>query len=57
MDPVPPPYYERLDYWVCLVRGETDFVIFWVEFDKNKAKEGQPKFNILQVKVLMLMVK
>ena len=46
-----------LDYWGCLVRGETDFVKFWVKFDQNNAKEGRPKFDILKVRGLMLMVK
>ena len=46
-----------LDYWGCLVRGETDFVIFLVKFDQNNAKEGRPKFDILKVRGLMLMVK
>ena len=46
-----------LDYWGCLVRVETDFVIFWVKFDQNNAKEGRPKLDILNVRGLMLMVK
>jgi hypothetical protein len=45
-----------LDYFGCLVRGETDFVKFWVEFDQNKAKEGWPKFDISKVRGLMLTV-
>jgi hypothetical protein len=40
----------------CLVCGEKDFVKFWVEFDQNKGKEGWPKFYILMVRGLMLMV-
>ena len=46
-----------LDYWGRLVRGETDFVRFLVKFDQNNAKEGRPKFDILKVRGLMLMVK
>ena len=46
-----------LDYWGCLVRGEPDFVKFWVKFDQNNAQEGRPKFDILKVRRLMLMVK
>ena len=36
---------------------ETDFVKFWVNFDQNNAKEGQPKFDKLKVGGLILMVK
>ena len=46
-----------LAYWGRLVRSETDFVKFWVTFDQNNAKEGRPKFDILKVRGLMLMVK
>ena len=44
----PPPYCERLrlffsrhffDYWRCLLRRETDFVPFMVNFDQNNAKQ------------------
>jgi hypothetical protein len=28
-----------LDYWGCLVRCETDFVPFLVNFDQNNAKQ------------------
>ena len=44
-------------YWGCLVRGETDLVKFWVKFDQNNAKEGQPKLDKLKVRGLILMVK
>ena len=66
LDPTPPPTVSALgyffcavflDYWGCLVRGETDLVIFWVEFDQNNVKEGQPKFDIIKVRGLMFMVK
>ena len=46
-----------LDYWGCLVRCETDFVTFWVNFDQNNAKEGRSKFDKLLVRGLILMVK
>ena len=46
-----------LDYWIRLVRGETDIVKFGVKFDQNNAKEGQPKFDITKVRGSMLMVK
>ena len=46
-----------LDYWGCLVRCETDFVTFWVNFDQNNAKEGRSKFDKLMVRGLILMVK
>ena len=46
-----------LDYWGCLVRGETDIVKFWVKFDQNNVKEGRPKFVITKVRGSMLMVK
>ena len=62
-DPIPPTvsalgyFFSRrfLNYWGCLVRGETYFVNLLVRFDQNNAKQGQP--NILKVKGLMLMVK
>ena len=44
------------DNWVCLVRGETDFVKFWVESDQNNPIEGWPKFDILKVRGLRLVV-
>ena len=46
-----------LDYWGCSVRCETDFVKFWINFDQNNAKEGQPKFDKLKVRGLILMIK
>ena len=46
-----------LDYLGCFVRGETDIVKFWVKFDQNNAKEGWPKFDIIKVRGLRLMVK
>ena len=46
-----------LDYLGCLVRGETDFVTVWVNFDQNNAKQGRPKFDKLEVRGLILMVK
>ena len=67
LDPPPPPssYCDRhrlyvcvmffLDYWGCLDRGETDLVKLSVKFDQNKAKDGQPKFDILKVSGLILM--
>ena len=39
-----------LDYWGCLVRCETYFVKFWVNFDQNNVKEGRPKFEKLKVR-------
>ena len=39
------------------MRNDTYFVKFWVKFDQNNAKEGQPKFDITKVGGSMLMVK
>ena len=45
---IPPPYCEPLrlfffrrflDYWGCVVRCETDFVPFLINFDQNNAKQ------------------
>ena len=66
LDPPPPPIVSALgyfffatflDYWGCLVRCETDFVKFWVNFVQNNAKEGRPKFDKSKVGGLILMVK
>ena len=46
-----------LDYWGCLLRCETDFGKFWVNFDQNNAKVGRPKFYKLKMGGLILMVK
>ena len=29
-----------LDYWGCLVRGETDLVKYWEKFDQNNVNGG-----------------
>ena len=49
--------YIVIYYWGCLVRGETDFVKFWVKYDQNNATEARGKIYILKVRELMLMVK
>ena len=46
-----------LDYWGCVVRCETDFVPFLINFDQNNAEEGRLKFDKLKVRGLILMVK
>ena len=68
----PPPFCERLrlfflqrflDYWGCVVRCETDFVPFLINFDQNNAKQRGRRtakiwqFDKLKVRELILMVK
>ena len=50
VSPVGYPVRLFLDNLGCLVRWETGYVTFWVNFDQNNTKEGRPKLDKINVK-------